>query len=240
MTAALRDAVSSELVKLRGLPSAVIAMLVTVATAIGLAAGVAASAPDAATVRQIVSLTIPFLQIGTVVVGVLTASSEYTGSQSRTSLLAIPSRPLLLVAKAIAYLSAATITSTAAVGSGVAVADLFLTLRGFETIEPVLGWPAVGAIAYLVLIGLLGFALAILLRSMMLTLVISLSLVLVVPQLVAAVSEHARWLPDQAGRLLYLPDTDALLTAGTGSLVLLAWVFGAGVLATSAFLVRDA
>jgi len=67
-----------------------------------------------------------------------------------------------------------------------------------------------------------------------------LALVLIVSPLLAGYTEHARALPDRAGRLLYLPDSDPALTPGTGALILLAWIAATALAAVVAFTRRDA
>ena len=89
-------------------------------------------------------------------------------------------------------------------------------------------------------IGLLALALTVLLRSLIPPLVAMLALVLIVSPLVAGSTEHARWLPDRAGSLLYLPESDTVLTAGTGVFVMLAWTTAVAIAAASTFLSRDA
>ena len=59
------------------------------------------------------------------------------------------------------------------------------------------------------------------------------------PPLVAALTEHARWLPGLAGMQLY-DSTDAVLTAGTGTLVLTAWILLVGAVAATRFVRTDA
>lgn len=233
-------AVAAESVKLRGLPAACATVLGTIAAAIALAAAIAASATDTRDAVQVTLATIPFLQVGTILLGVLAVATEYQGSQVRTTLIAAPNRMLLLAGKTLAYLATATITSAVAVGAGLATAAITLSVRDTASIEDVNAWPVAGAALYLVLIGLLGFALTVLLRSLIPPLVAMLALVLIASPLLAGYTEHARWLPDRAGSLLYLPTADSVLTAGTGTLVLLAWITVTGTAAAAAFVIRDA
>jgi ABC-2 type transport system permease protein len=230
---------AAELVKLRGLPSVIATGLATVAAAIGLSAAVAAVSTVADPV-QVTLRTIPFLQVGPILIGVLAVATEYAGRQIRTTLTATPNRPVVLIGKSGAALAAAVITSVGAVGAGIATAWLTLTVRNVPPPPDVDGGPAVGAVVYLVLIGLLGFVLTVLVRALVPSLVTMLSLVLVASPLLSAVTEAARYLPDRAGGLLYLPGADAVLTPASGTLVLLGWVAVVGAAATVAFLLRDA
>lgn len=233
-------AVAAESVKLRGVPAVCATVLGMIAAAIALSAAIAASATDALDAVQVMLATIPFLQVGTILLGVLAVATEYQGSQVRTTLIATPNRTLLLAGKALAYLATATITSAVAVGAGLATATITLAVSDTAPIEDMNAWPVVGAAVYLVLIGLLGLALTVLLRSLIPSLVGMLALVLIASPLLAGSTEHARWLPDRAGSLLYLPAADSVLTTGTGTLVLLAWITVTGTAAAAAFVNRDA
>lgn len=228
----LRRAVLAELVKLRGLPTAIVAVLATVAGATGLTAAIAASAPAGTGILEILVQLVVFLQIGPIVLGVLAVASEYAGSQIRTSLAAVPSRPRLLLAKIVALALTVVVTSLAAVGSAV----LVVALRGGDIPAPAIR-PLIGAVGYLVAMGLLAFALALLLRSLVAPLAGLLSLVLVVSPLVASATEYARWLPDRAGSALYAADASDL---AFGSSVILGWVLVVLAAAGAGFVRRDA
>lgn len=235
----LRNATAAELVKLRGLPVAGATVLGTIGVAVALAAGIAASARTPMTATQAILAIVPFLQIGLILLGVLTVATEYQGNQFRTTLTATPARARLLAAKALAYLVAAGVTSVAAVGAGLVAAAIALALRDSAPAAETNGWPVAGAALYLVMIGLLSLALTVLLRALIPSLVAML-LVLIVSPLIGGSTEHARWLPDRAGSLLYLPAADTTLTAGTGALVLLAWIVATATAAAVVFLARDA
>lgn len=236
----LANITASELRKLVGLPAVLAAVFGTVGVAIALTAAVAASSTGATDGVRVTLLTIPFLQVGPILIGVLAVATEYAGSQVRTTLTATPNRVLLLTGKTLAYLVTAAVMSAAAVGAGCATAAIMLSVSESAPISDVNVWPIAGAVVYLVLIGLLGFSLTVLLRSLIPPLVSMLAFVLIVSPLLDGYTEHARWLPDRAGSLLYLPATDSVLTAGTGSLVLLAWITVTTTTAVAAFVSRDA
>ncbi|GAA0561424.1 hypothetical protein GCM10010172_50760 [Paractinoplanes ferrugineus] len=210
----LRRATTAELIKLRGLPAALAAMLATVV------AGALFAAADPAGPAQ----AVPFLQIGPIVLGVLVVAAEYSGRQIATTLIAMPRRLVLLAGKAGAYLIAATATSVITIGGWLVPG------------RPAGRWTVIGAAAYLVLMGLLALGLTVLLRSLVLPLAGLLTLVLVVSPLLAGYTEHARWLPDQAGRALSQPHGDFT----TGAAILLAWTASVAAAGTVAFLSRDA
>ncbi|GAA2630242.1 hypothetical protein [Paractinoplanes durhamensis] len=242
-TAAVRLArtTAAELVKLRGLPAILGTALGTVVTGAFLAVALASSAPTATDATDVVTHTVLFLQIGPILIGVLAVATEYAGRQIATTLTATPNRRLLLAGKAAAYLIVATATSVTTIVAGLAAAQLTLIARDraaeAREFDP---WPAAGAVTYLVLIGVLALALATLLRSLIPPLVGMLTVVLVVSPLLSGYTEHARWLPDRAGGLLYLPTTDPVLGARTGTIVLLTWIALTGSAAIAAFRSRDA
>lgn len=236
----LANITAAEVVKLRGLPALVTTVLATIGAAIALTAAIAASSTTPTDAVRVTLLTIPFLQIGPILIGVLTVATEYQGSQIRTTVTATPNRLLLLAGKTLAYLGAAAITSGAAVGVGLITATITLTFRDTKPAGDVNGLPVAGATAYLVLIGLLSLALTILLHSLVPPLVTILSLVLIASPLISNYTEQARWLPDRAGGLLYLANTDTVLTPAAGAFVLLAWIITTATAATLSFTTRDA
>lgn len=236
----LGDAVAAELIKLRGLPVVPATALGTIGGAIALAAGVAASASTPTAPAQALIAVVPLLQVGPILLGILTAAAEYQGGQLRATLAATPARARLLMAKAVAYLVVAAVICAVAVAAGLAAAAITLAQRDTAPAEQTNGWPIAGAAVYLVSMGVLALAVTILLRSLVAPLVAMLALVLIVSPVVAGSTEHSRWLPDRAGSLLYLTDGDRVLTAGTGVLVLLAWIAVAAAAAAAIFLARDA
>lgn len=239
MIADLGNAIRAELVKLRGLPVVLATMLRTVAAGSGLSVALAATSVEPKSGVSVMVGTIPFLQVGPILLGVLAVGTEYQGGQIRSTLTATPARLRLLSAKLVATLAVVTVTSAVTVGAEVAAAQKTLAARHLAT-TPLDGRAAVGAGCYLVLIGMLGFSVTVLLRSLIPALVSMLGVVLMVSPLVSLYTEHARWLPDRAGSLLYLPATDALLTATTGTLVRVAWIAAIGAAGVVSFVRRDA
>lgn len=153
-------------------------------------------------------------QAGFLLLGVLSAATEYAGGQIRTSLAAVPDRLVLLTGKVLAYLAVATPAAalTGALSSGV---------------------PVVGATAYLVLIGLLALAVGLAVRSLVGALATVVTLVYVVSPLLPA----AAYLPDRAGAALYRPGA---LPPALGGLVLAGWLVAALAVTGFLFARRDA
>ncbi|WP_341716192.1 hypothetical protein QQG74_19490 [Micromonospora sp. FIMYZ51] len=237
MSRVLRQAVTAELVKLGGLPAVVAAVLGTVGAAIVMTAALAGAQVGAERATAIVLQAVPYLQAGTILLGVLAVGTEYTGDQIRTSLACVPDRWVMLSGKTLAYLAWASSTAIAAVLAGWLTAHVVLAARGVPATGT--SWPVVGAIAYLVLIGLLAQFLAVLTRGLLPALIGMLCLVLILTPLLRGVTRHARYLPG-AGELLYRPGSDDVLTPATGLLVLLGWILAVGTVAVVAFLHRDA
>ncbi len=238
----MRSLVLAELSKLRSLPEAAIAAVATVLLGSTIAAALAANDRNAyAGPVDAVLASVPFVQLGIILLGILSAAHEYAGGQIHTSLAAAPNRMRFLAAKSAAVALVVSFVSTLTVGAGLMVAAI---TRPSQSAMAASGGAVpsmlVGAVLYLALIGLLAFAVAILVRHLAPALVVMLVLVLIASPLVGAASEHARWLPDRAGGLLYLPDTDAVLSVATGAAVLLGWVVATWAAAAATFAARDA
>lgn len=237
----MRNLVLAELSKLRTLPMAMLAAVGTVLLGAAIAVALATSDPHAPSgaVGAVVA-AVPFAQLGIILLGILPAAHEHAGAQFRTSLTAVPNRSLFLAAKSIAALLAITVTAVLTVGVGLLAAAVTQAAMGISvTGGDAKSWALSGAVLYLSLIGLLAHAVALLVRHLVPALVTMLALVLIASPLVAAATEHARWLPDRAGSLLYIPDADPVLTAGTGALVMLGWILVAGMAGAVRFTTRD-
>lgn len=219
-TGTARRATGAEVTKLRTLPAVIWTVLIT-AGATALLAGAFAASPDvSASAADIATRTVRFAQVGVLVVGIWPVAQEYAGRQRCTTLLAVPRRGTLVMAKvavaAGASLIAAVTSLAAALIIGVvAGADLRIDADNARSL--------VGAVLYLVRIGLLGHGLALVTRSLTPALVAGLLLTLIVPPLLEQATEHARWLPSSAGELLF-ESSDRVLGPASGGAVLLAWV----------------
>lgn len=211
MSNALGNVFAAELRKLATHPAAQAAIVVTVLAtpALAWAAGLVA---------------VDYGQLGLVVLGLLTTAGEYSGRQIRTSLLCVPDRTLLLSGKVLAYLALAT---PAALLTG--------TLSVVAAKAPVSALP--GSAAYLVLIGLLGLAAGLLLRSLAGTAAALTGFLFVASPLLAAVTDLADHLPDRAGASLYRAGA---LPAWHGGAVLVVWLVIALGIAAVTFAKRDA
>ncbi|SEG72596.1 hypothetical protein SAMN05444920_10412 [Nonomuraea solani] len=232
MTNSAWNTVAAELIKLRTLPAALLTVCATVLLAGGFGAALAAAPFDRPLSAAEAALrAVDFVQAGFLVLGVLSVASEYAGSQSRTTLTSVPGRLLLLTGKLAAYLATAAATALLTVTGAWAGAWLAGGQGGDAA-------ALAGAAGYLVLIGLLAQMVTFLTRDVIASLGTVLGLVLVVPPLLATVTDLAAYLPGAAGARLYQPGPG--LTPLEGGLVLAAWLALVLAAATVSFTRRDA
>ncbi|MGP5930581.1 hypothetical protein [Corynebacterium glyciniphilum] len=223
---------AAELQKLRTLPAVALTVVATVAFTVVFTAALGGPSEDMP-VLQI----IPFMQVGIILLGILPSAHEYAGSQFRTTLAAEPHRGRLLLGKTLAASIVVVVAVILTVGSGVLMA---MVSGGAGSSS--LGDDAsrlLGAAVYLVLIGVFSHLVTVSVRYMVPALVGLLGVVVVFPPMIAAVTEHARWLPGEAGGLLYRSQSDPVLGPVTGALVLLGWILVAGAVAAVVMHRRD-
>ncbi len=223
----MRAAVAAERAKLRTLPAAVLTVPGTIVVGAVIAAALAALAADegwgvpGATVAL---YAVPYVQAGVILLGILPVSQEYAGRQIGTTLSATPGRMRVVVAKTAAAATTLSATAVLTVAAAWGAAEVVLRLSGAGAAAAPADLARLGGAAvYLALIGLLAHAATLLVRHLIPALTGMLLLVYVLPPVLAGLGEHARWLPERAGAQLYAP-SDAMLTAGTGALVLAGWI----------------
>lgn len=247
MTGGFGDVVAAELVKLRTLPGVVATLGGTVGTAVAVVAATVATArstgeggPADVDAVALACRAVSFLQAGPIIIGVLGGAAEYAGGLLRTTLVACPDRRAVLAGRAAAYLVVSALTATAALGAGLTTGWI-----AGAAVRPV-GWAAVqvsvGAVGYLVLVGLLGHAIAVVLRGVLPGLAVTLGLVFVVCPVLAGFTGVAGVLPERAGRLLAGASDAAAVAVPdlvTGLIVLLGWIGVIGTVAATVFLRRD-
>ncbi|MEV1199323.1 hypothetical protein [Microbispora rosea] len=169
--------------------------------------------------------SISYAQAGFVILGVLTACSEYIGGQIRTTLTAMPRRALQFTAKhlalAIVVFPAAAITAA----SGVVLTAGVLG----DTAAPSTSGRVVGALsgvsAYLVLTALISAAVGALVRRTLAAVVVLLGYFFIVGPLLRDHTPAAKYLPDTAGFAMWFPVADdaSAVTPAQGALLLTAW-----------------
>lgn len=244
----------AELTKLRTLPGLVWVFAATViATAVS-AGGLTASSDTVPSAAASALALVPFVQIGFILLGVMSFTHEYAGKQIYASLVAVPQRVSLALTKVWVLGTVALGTALLSLGTALGTAALVLWLRdGSVDTSAAAGladstwsvatsgewWQLAGAACYLTLIAVLVQAIAMICRTLIPSLVVSLLLLVVLPPLVTQSPAIAKWLPDQAGSALYLPDGAASFRPLAGSLVLLGWVAVLGTTALIRFAKRD-
>jgi ABC-2 type transport system permease protein len=244
-----------EWIKLRSLRSSAWILLATLVGMIGIGILVMAntgvpSAADRATFdptnNVLAGVALGQLLIG--VLGVLVMTGEYSSGMIRSTLAAIPNRPLVLAAKA-----AVLGTVTLAVGE---IVTFVAFLAGRAVLDPAVPHPSLGqpgvlrAVVmsgiYLALVGLLGLGLGAITRHTAGGITTLVGVLYIVPVVVVAATRGevavARYFPTFiAGNSLAVAKPVAeMLSPWTGFALL--WVYVAGVLGTAAWLLarRDA
>ncbi|NUU27861.1 ABC transporter permease subunit [Curtobacterium albidum] len=245
--------VQSEWIKLRSLRSTVWSVLLLVLPSVGigtLVASLANSGGGEVTGDAARAALVQYSTAGSTVsvliaavVGALSVTGEYGTGMIRSTFTAVPRRWMALVAKGLVL--AALLFIATAVGVW-ATAFLVLPIADANQVNASLdvsvAMPLLGASVYLTLIGLLAFAVGILLRSTAAAIATVLGVILVAPVLVQLVQgfTNAAWLgtvqnllPQNAGQQLMRFGTtstagwhDGVLTLGgwSGFAVLLGWV----------------
>jgi ABC-type transport system involved in multi-copper enzyme maturation permease subunit len=179
---------------------------------------------------------VPLGTVGAVVIGVVVMSSEYaanstdagSGRQITATLAASPRRTGLLVAKAQTVVLLVAMTAAAAIPASAAVARLLIGAGPPETVslDDALV-RSVGAALYWTLTGLMALAITTLTRSGIIPLIVLIvnSSLVSFSLLLTNVTPLAHWLPDMAGRRLFLgmPTVEGGLDTGPGAVVMAAW-----------------
>ncbi|WP_053383820.1 ABC-2 transporter permease [Leucobacter celer] len=171
----------SERIKLTSLRSIRLTLLITVLFGLGLSAMIAllwsrdiggegamiSSDPAGLqTYLLIVStFTAPFLALVFGVLGVFAISSEYSSGMILSTLTAVPRRSPVFAAKALVTAGIAAATALILVLGGLGIAVAFLPEAAAQIVSTAVISGALGTVAYLVLIALLAFGIAGLLRS---------------------------------------------------------------------------
>jgi ABC-2 type transport system permease protein len=166
-------------------------------------------------------------QLALIVFGVLIVAGEYTSGMMRVSLLAIPRRGRLYIAKMTA---AGLVTAVVAVPVTLAtylVTQLALGAHGASIGAGGVPRALAGGVVYLTLICLFSAGVAAITRNAVLPLAVLLPMVLAgshLLTLIGATRQLAKYLPDQAGsQILTVHSAQAL----TGLLTLLGWTAAA-------------
>ena len=212
----------SEFTKIRSVRSTYWTLLMLLAISAGLGAAISAvvaadwshPAPGAPpniydpTQNSIVAL-IYLGQLVIVVLGALVLTAEYSTGMIRTSLIAMPRRIVIYLAKAVAFAAVTLVVSLATAFTAFYLGQALLarshhsaTLAGPGVLRAV-----IGSALYLALCGLFAFAAGAIIRNTAGTITAMIGLLFVIPVLVNMLPdswwhEIVRWLPTSAGRAI--------------------------------------
>jgi ABC-2 type transport system permease protein len=240
-------ALRAELSKLLSLPFVRLACAAGLIVPVGLAVVISRTTPPG-TDPGFNELAVGVL--GAIILGIVAIGSEYTtegeesaGSQQiTTTLTAVPSRMRVLLAKIEAVVIATALLAVVANGAVFATVHLLLGAEipaiGVDTL-PRMG----GAIAYWVLMALLGFGSTILTRNgiVPMAVLVANSSAVSATYLLALRFPAANYLPDLAGmRMFTTVRDDVVIAPVVGGLVMTAWVTALLVIAGVVFLRKDA
>lgn len=255
---ALMGALASEAVKLSSLRSnravAIAAFLVIVGSGALQGLGLVSRLSDPRFDGQLIEARpmqfvdgVLWAQVLVAVLAVLAATGEFGSGQITLTLLAVPGRLPVLVAKGASVAVVGFGIGTIGAALAMAIPLAFLPAAG---IEFPIDWPtgaglALGSGLYLATIAVLATAIGMLVRGIVAGLATTLPLVTILPSVVASVPvafvrDTAAFLPTTAGRVL-ISDlaTSASLSPWQGFLVLLAWATALSAAAAVALRVRD-
>lgn len=247
----------SELTKLLTLRSVLLTLLITVVLSVAMAAltapavgeGILSGDPDlaAGTVPEAVGLEWVILgQIGIIVVGVLAGSHEFTGRQVTTSLVAVPRRGRLVATKVLALTLVVLLTGVVAIPALSLLSQAGLGELGVlgDGVPESLVTRWLGALVFWLGMGLIGFALGMLMRQAL----VPLFVLIVVSQLsmmLVVLSPWSKVLPTVAGVQLFDPTSitaafpDAALSPAVAYGSFTTWVLLLVVVAATRFVQRD-
>ncbi|MDQ0727592.1 ABC transporter permease [Microbacterium sp. W4I20] len=180
------------------------------------------------------------------VLAVLMVTNEYRSGQISTTLLSVPRRTSVLVAKAAIIAGIAFVIGIASSAIGFAVAPTILAGGGYGYIleTPVLLRLVVGAGLYLAAISVIGVALGAIIRNVVAAVLATIVFLLIVPVIPEMFSEYGteitRFFPIQAGSLLLAPAGTDPMGPWVGYAVLLIWTLALFVVAVITLKRRDA
>ena len=184
----------------------------TVAGSWALAALMSRSSGSAQTLQLVPSLT----AMGCILLGVMTATGEYSGRQVATTCTAMPRRFPVAVAKALTATVVLTVTALVPEGE----------------------WALPWAVVHLAAMGLLGYAIGLVARQLVASLTAAFVLLVVAGPVLRPYTTLATWLPGSVGADLFAPDPAHPLAESAGALA--GWVLGFWAIAAVAWARRDA
>lgn len=255
----LRASVCSEVVKAATLPSiaatAAGCVLISGAVAFTIAVTTPPTVPLDGTPRHVVVIghqSLTYAQVVFILLGVLFSASEYEAGQIATSLAATPRRPILYNAKAVICLAALAVTAVVSVSISLGLAAIGLssgqaqsaftadssTPTAAAAAQETLSYGA-AAIAYLALIGLIGFAAGTIARNTSAA-TASMLTALILSALAHQLTRYGEYLPTNAAAHLAGPAQDSSHIGRWASIaVTLAWAAASWATSEHVFNTRD-
>jgi len=237
----------AEVLKLLSLPATLLtaagSLLVSAVLAVAFATAGRQGSTGTASALDIGLAPIGYTQAGFIILGVLAATSEYTGGQVQTSLTVVPRRVLLHLSKVVALVLIAVPTALVVVLGGLVVANLVL---GDAAVVPPFGDFAVGvggAAAYLALTAVLSSSVATVIRRTVPAVAGLLVYYFIAGPLLRDRTAFAAYLPDTAGYGMWFHSGAGRfgsLSALVGTGFVVAWVVLAVAVAAVSFRARDA
>ncbi|MEU3458061.1 ABC transporter permease [Micromonospora sp. NPDC006766] len=172
-----------------------------------------------------------FGQLALGVLGVLVAAGEYSTGMIRSTLAAVPRRLPVLWSKAAVYGVVAFVVGVAGAFGGFLIVNAVVngTPAHMSLADSGVARSLLGAGLYLSLVGVIGTALGMLMRSVPGAISVLVATLLLVPGLLSLLPTSWQdnigpYLPSNAGEALYaLQHAPGTLSAGVGALVLLGW-----------------
>jgi ABC-type transport system involved in multi-copper enzyme maturation permease subunit len=184
-----------------------------------------------ATAVSLALFGVTFAQLALGILGVLFAAGEYSTGMIRSTLAAVPRRLPVLWSKAAAYGVVALVAGIAGAFGAFLIASNIVsgTAAGMSWSADGVVRSLLGAGLYLGLVGVIGVALGVLLRSIAGGISVLVGAFMLVPGLVSLLpsswrADVSQYLPSNAGDSIYaLTHASGTLSAGAGLLVLLGW-----------------
>lgn len=240
-TIRFRHTLRAELSKARSLPAvlATLAAALLIPGALALAAGFRFD-PGRATQISLTTQgfeTAGFGQPLVMLLAALITGSEYRGAQLRSTLLATPRRGRVLAAQFLLAASLSAVIGVISVGAAVLLKHAALGEHGLspEQFTPDMGWNLLGVSTNYALIAVIAAGVTVLARSITVTLVLLVPLVLGLTISLLGLIPALRYLPDLAGLQLLMPYPEmGLLDPLPGGLVMAGWAL---LLSTTAWLI---
>lgn len=159
------------------------------------------------------------VQIGFVAAGVAAAGAEHSTAQGMTSLLVMPARGRLAVARLMVLTGTGLVASSVLVGA---------SLAACPTTSTAALWAGGRTVVWMTAVLLLSAGLGAALRSIIGASAAAVVLVILAPQLAAFLGDAARWLPGQAAQIWLAADASRADVTSAG-LIILAWTAAAQV-----------